>query len=32
VFRHLDPLADPLFAQLAETLLLPLVARLEGQA
>jgi exodeoxyribonuclease V gamma subunit len=32
VFRHLDPLADPLFAQLAQTLLLPLVARLEGQA
>jgi exodeoxyribonuclease V gamma subunit len=32
VFRHQDPLADPLFAQLAETLLLPLVARLEGQA
>lgn len=32
VFRHQDPLADPLFAQLAQTLLLPLVARLEGQA
>jgi exodeoxyribonuclease V gamma subunit len=32
VFRHLDPLADPLFALLAQTLLLPLVARLEGQA
>ncbi|WP_137008628.1 exodeoxyribonuclease V subunit gamma [Aquitalea aquatilis] len=32
VFRHLDPLADPLFAQLAETLLLPLLARLGGQA
>ncbi|NWK78224.1 exodeoxyribonuclease V subunit gamma [Aquitalea sp. LB_tupeE] len=32
VFRHQDPLADPLFAQLAETLLCPLVAKLEGQA
>ena len=32
VFRHQQPLDDPLFAQLAETLLQPLLARLEGQA
>ncbi|EEG10387.1 exodeoxyribonuclease V subunit gamma [Pseudogulbenkiania ferrooxidans] len=31
-FRHLDPLADPLFAQLADTLLLPLAERLLGVA
>ncbi|MFB9158906.1 exodeoxyribonuclease V subunit gamma, partial [Chromobacterium violaceum] len=29
-FRHQSPLEDPLFAQLAETLLLPLAERLQG--
>ncbi|MBV8681030.1 MAG: exodeoxyribonuclease V subunit gamma [Aquitalea sp.] len=32
VFRHQQPLDDPLFAQLAATLLQPLVERLEDQA
>ncbi|WP_174874865.1 exodeoxyribonuclease V subunit gamma [Vogesella oryzae] len=31
VFRHQDPLSDPLFAQLAETLLRPLVAALDSR-